>query len=154
MKTIIVRFSFLFAVVAILGAFSISARAQSYTIDWYKIAGGGGTSTGGTYQVSGTIGQPDASGAMTGGNYSLTGGFWALISVVQSAGAPTLYISHSGNTVTVYWQNVTGWSLHQNNNLTSPVAWSLNSSWSTTNGTNYLNVVNPTGNLFYKLQNP
>jgi len=27
--------------------------AQSYSIDWYKIAGGGGTSTGGTYQVSG-----------------------------------------------------------------------------------------------------
>jgi hypothetical protein len=154
MKTLIVRFSFLVTVVAVLGAFSISARAQSYTIDWYKIAGGGGTSTGGTYQVSGTIGQPDASGAMTGGNYSLTGGFWALISVVQTSGAPTLYISHSGNTVTVYWQNVTGWSLHQNNNLTSPVAWSLNSSWTTTNGTNYLNVVNPTGNLFYKLQNP
>ena len=154
MKTQIGRSSFLVVVVAILGAFSISARAQSYSIDWYKIAGGGGTSTGGTYQVSGTIGQPDASGAMTGGNYSLTGGFWSLISVVQTAGAPTLYISHSGNTVTVYWQDVTGWSLHQNNNLTTPAGWSINSSWTTSNGTNYLNVVNPTGNLFYKLQNP
>src|SRR6516164_4620415 len=55
-----------------------TVSAQNYSIDWYKIAGGGGTSTGGTYQVSGTIGQPDASGAMTGGNYSITGGFWAL----------------------------------------------------------------------------
>ena len=80
--------------------------AQQYSIDWYKIAGGGGTSTGGIYQVSGTIGQPDAGGPMTGGNYSLTGGFWALISVVQTPGAPTLYISDSGNTVTVYWQDV------------------------------------------------
>jgi hypothetical protein len=62
------------------------AHAQSYSIDWYKIAGGGGTSTGGTYTVSGTIGQHDAGGPMTGGNYSLTGGFWALISVVQTAG--------------------------------------------------------------------
>jgi hypothetical protein len=131
-----------------------TASAQSYSIDWYKIAGGGGTSTGGTYQVSGTIGQPDASGAMTGGNYSLTGGFWALISVVQTSGAPTLYISHSGNTVTVYWQNVSGWTLQQNNNLTTPAGWSGNSSWTTTNGTNYLNVVNPTGNLFYRLENP
>ncbi len=43
--------------------------AQSYTIDWYKVSGGGGTSTGGTYQVSGTIGQHDAGGPMTGGNY-------------------------------------------------------------------------------------
>src|SRR5208283_866799 len=98
--------------------------AQTYSIDWYKIAGGGGTSTGATYQVSGTIGQPDASGAMTGGNYSLTGGFWSLISVVQTAGAPTLYISQSGNTVTVYWQDVSGWSLQQNNNLALPANWS------------------------------
>ena len=131
-----------------------TVSAQNYSIDWYKIAGGGGTSTGGTYQVSGTIGQPDASGAMTGGNYSLTGGFWALISVVQTTGAPTLYMSHSGNTVTVYWQNASGWTLHQNNNLATPAGWSLNSSWTTSNGTNYLNVVGPTGNLFYRLQNP
>ena len=55
----------------------LAGLAQQYSIDWYKIAGGGGTSTGGTYSVSGTIGQPDASGPMTGGNYSLTGGFWA-----------------------------------------------------------------------------
>ena len=71
--------------------------AQQYTIDWYKIAGGGGTSTGGTYQVSGTIGQPDASGTTSGGNYTLTGGFWSLIAVVQTAGAPTLTITHVGN---------------------------------------------------------
>ena len=41
---------------------------------------------------------------MTGGNYSLTGGFWSLIAAVQTGGAPTLYITSSGNTVTVYWQ--------------------------------------------------
>ena len=91
--------------------------AQQYSIDWYKVSGGGGTSTGGTYAVSGTIGQHDAGGPMTGGNYSVTGGFWALISVVQTPGAPTLYITGSGNTVSVYWQNVSGWSLQQINNL-------------------------------------
>ena len=64
----------------ILALAVLSARAPSYSIDWYKIAGGGGTSTGGVYSVSGTIGQPDASGAMTGGNYSVTGGFWSIIS--------------------------------------------------------------------------
>ena len=77
----------------LLSVFSFRGSAQSYSIDWYKVAGGGGTSTGGTYSVSGTIGQHDAGGPMTGGNYSLTGGFWALISVVQTPGAPTLYIS-------------------------------------------------------------
>ena len=39
------------------------AWAQQYSVDWYKVAGGGGTSTNGQYSVSGTIGQPDASAA-------------------------------------------------------------------------------------------
>jgi hypothetical protein len=52
-----------------------SAHAQSYSIDWFTIDGGGGASTGGVYSVSGTIGQPDA-GVMSGGHYSLAGGFW------------------------------------------------------------------------------
>jgi hypothetical protein len=38
----------------------LPAFAQSYSIDWYKVAGGGGVSTGGVYSVSGTIGQPEA----------------------------------------------------------------------------------------------
>jgi hypothetical protein len=154
MKTKLKSFTFLVAFLIIAGAFSVSARAQSYSIDWYKVAGGGGTSTGGTYSVSGTIGQHDAGGPMTGGNYSVTGGFWALISVLQTPGAPTLYISRSGSTVTVFWQNVGGWTLQQNNNLAVPAGWSPNSSWSTTGGTNYLQLVNPPGNLFYRLQNP
>jgi len=86
----------------LLSAFGFQALAQTYSIDWYKIAGGGGTSTGGVYAVSGTIGQHDAGGPMTGGSYSLTGGFWSLIAVVQTGGVPTLYITSSGNTVTVY----------------------------------------------------
>ena len=66
--------------------------AQQYSIDWYKVAGGGGTSTGGTYQVSATIGQPDASGAMTGGNYSLTGGFWSLLTLELTSSALALHL--------------------------------------------------------------
>ncbi|HKW30089.1 MAG TPA: hypothetical protein VJT54_12190 [Verrucomicrobiae bacterium] len=134
--------------------FCLPAVAQQYSIDWYKVAGGGGTSTGGTYSVSGTIGQHDAGGPMSGGNYSLTGGFWALISVVQTPGAPTLLISHSGNTVTVYWQNVSGWTLHQNAGLANPGGWSVNSSWTSSNGTNSLILTSPTGNLFFRLSNP
>jgi hypothetical protein len=125
--------------------------AQNYSIDWYKVAGGGGISTGGTYQVSGTVGQPDAGGPMTGGNYSMTGGFWALISAVQTPGAPTLTITYSGNQAIVSWDSlVTGWTLQTNNNLSAGV-------WG-----NYLgSVVNnsvtnsPTkGNLFFRLIHP
>ncbi|HEY2328400.1 MAG TPA: hypothetical protein VGI63_01130 [Verrucomicrobiae bacterium] len=131
------------------------ACAQSYSVDWHKIPGGGGTSTNGQYSVTGTIGQPDAGSAMSGGNYSVTGGFWSLISVVQTPGAPTLCISHSGNSVTVYWQNVSGWNLIQNGNLATPVAsWSASSGVTTNGGTNSITIVNPTGNLFFRLKNP
>lgn len=41
--------------------------AQQYSIGWYKLAGGGGASSGGIYSVKGTIGQPDA-GVMSGTN--------------------------------------------------------------------------------------
>ena len=135
-------------------ALVVRAQAQTYSIDWDKIAGGGGTSTGGVYAVNGTIGQHDAGGPMTGGNYSLTGGFWSLIAVVQTGGAPTLYITISGNAVTVYWQAVSGWSLQQNGNLNSSGGWSVNSSWTTSNGTNYLNVTPPAGDLFFRLKQP
>jgi hypothetical protein len=133
---------------------AFSLDAQNYSIEWYKISGGGGTSTGGVYSVSGTIGQHDAGGPMTGGNYSLTGGFWALISVAQTPGAPALYISHSGNTVTVFWQDISGWSLQQNNNLANTGGWSVNNSWTTSSGTNYLNLASPAGNLFFRLSGP
>jgi hypothetical protein len=135
------------------GALS-SAPAQGYSINWYKVAGGGGTSAGGTYSVRGTIGQADASGAMTGGNYSLTGGFWSLIAVAQTPGAPTLYISRAGTTITIYWQTVSGWNLQQNGNLTVPAGWGNSSGVTQSNGTNFLTLIKPAGNQFYRLMNP
>jgi hypothetical protein len=136
----------------LLSVFGLRANAQSYSIDWCKIAGGGGTSTNGQFSVSGTIGQPDAGGAMTGGGYSLTGGFWAF-QAVQTPGAPTLYITHSGSAVTVFWENVSGWNLYQSGNLATPLgSWSASSGITTSNGTNYLTVVNPTGNMFFRLK--
>lgn len=144
----------LFLFVILQALFCHWACSQSYSISWYKIAGGGGTSSGGNYQISGTIGQHDAGGPMSGGNYSITGGFWAYISVVQIPGAPTLYISHSGNTVTVFWQNVSGWTLQQTSSLKPRVTWTQNNGWTTSNGTNYLNMTSPIGNLFFRLANP
>lgn len=127
-------------------------QAQQYSVDWYKVSGGGGTCSGGQYAVTGTIGQPDAGGNSTGANYTLDGGFWSLISAVQTPGAPMLYITRSGHTVTVYWQNVSGWTLQQNSNLNVPAGWSANNNWTTSNGTNYLNIASPSGNMFFRLQ--
>ncbi|MEK6799494.1 MAG: hypothetical protein AABZ12_11050 [Planctomycetota bacterium] len=61
---------------AVVLAMTASAPAQQYEISRYTIDGGGVMrSTGGAFELSGTIGQPDA-GAMTGGGFELTGGFW------------------------------------------------------------------------------
>src|SRR5712691_3154260 len=92
----------------------ICAHAQSYSIDWFTIDGGGGTSTGSVYSVSGTIGQPDANAQpLTGGNFSIVGGFWSLFSVVQTPGAPLLTIRlTSTNTAIVSWSSPsTGYNL-------------------------------------------
>ncbi len=128
-----------------------------YSLDWSTIDGGGGTSTGGVYSVSGTIGQPDAGPAMTGGNYSLTGGFWSLLSVVQTPGAPLLSITRTAtNTVAVTWPSPsTGWTLQQNTNSISSVNWSNVTSTIQDNGTTKSLIANPpTGNRFYRLHNP
>jgi hypothetical protein len=125
--------------------------AQSYSIDWYKISGGGGTSTGGTYQVSGTIGQHDASGAMSGGNYSVTGGFWSLIQVVQVPGAPLLIITHAGNQAIVSWDpSATGWTLQTNNNLSTGTWGNYLGAIANNNATNSP----PTGTVFFRLTHP
>src|SRR4051794_36708924 len=78
-------------VIGFLLGTSLVARAQSYDLSWFTIDGGGGTSTGGQFSVTGTIGQPDA-GHMSGGNFSIDGGFWGLFAVVQTPGAPLLSI--------------------------------------------------------------
>ena len=56
---------------------------------------------------------------MTGGNFSLTGGFWALYAV-QTPGAPQLSILLTAtNTAMVYWPSPsTGFELLQNNSVT------------------------------------
>ncbi len=51
------------------------AQSTGYSVDWYTVDGGGGSSVGGLFTLSGTAGQPDAS-ALGGGLYSAVGGFW------------------------------------------------------------------------------
>lgn len=53
----------------------VASADSGYSIPWFTVDGGGGTSTGGVYALSGTIGQHDA-GRMTGGAYTIEGGFW------------------------------------------------------------------------------
>jgi hypothetical protein len=133
-------------------AFCLRAWGQ-YSIDWHTIDGGGGTSTGGVYAVSGTIGQPDA-GAMSGGNYTLEGGFWGVIAAVQMPGSPLLTITVTGpNTIVISWlYPSSGFQLQQNSAVettnwtgvaTSPVQ--VGDEWQ-------VPVSPPAGNKFYRLK--
>ena len=64
------------AAFALVTLASSMAPAQLYTIPWYTIDGGGGYSSGGNFELDGTIGQHDAGPTMSGGNYTVRGGFW------------------------------------------------------------------------------
>ena len=130
----------------------VAGFAQPYSIDWYELASGGGASTGGVYSVSGTIGQHDVGGLMTGANYSLMGGFWSFIAVVQTAGVPNLTIAQDSNNVTVSWSDTGTYTLLQNSSLTSG-SWTTNHSIiSTSNGTNSITLTLPAGRLFFRLK--
>ena len=111
--------------------FPLICLAPSYSIDWFKVAGGGGTSTGGRLSLSGTIGQPDAGGPMTNGQFPVIGGFWVLPQTIQVSGAPILTIAPaSPGTATISWSpNTPGFVLQETWSL-SPANWtnSLNGS--------------------------
>lgn len=136
----------------------LCTQAQNYIIDWHTVNGGGGTSTGGVFAVSGTIGQPDGGLVMTGGNYTLTGGFWSLISVIQTPGAPTLYVTQANGVVTVYWKKpAVGWELQRTATLTgSPAPWQrVPAEEYQSNATDIsITIPAPAGQWFFRLHKP
>jgi hypothetical protein len=139
----------------LLALTSLATQSESYSIDWSKIAGGGGTSTDGVYTVSGTIGQPDASGALAGGSFSVTGGFWSLISIVQAAGMPTLAITHTGDTVIISWPTpAETYTLQQTANLSAGNWVASGFTVTDANGTSSITINAATGNLFFRLSKP
>jgi hypothetical protein len=66
-----------FGAVALAAAIATGARAGGSDLSWNTIDGGGGESSGGVFTLHGSIGQSDAGIAMTGGAFSVLGGFWA-----------------------------------------------------------------------------
>ena len=89
---------------ALFGCLAVATNAQPFAIDWFTIDGGGGVSSGGAFTLSGTIGQWDAGPTMLGGNFALTGGFWAMPIAVPNPEAPELTIIASGpGQATISW---------------------------------------------------
>ncbi len=128
------------------------ASAQSYDLSWHKVAGGGGTSSGGNFTVTGTIGQPDA-GHMSGGVYSVDGGFWSIIAPIQVVGAPLLSVHVTNSVAVISWPAPsTGFSLQQNSTQTS-AGWSnVNQSPTVINGQNVVTLPVSGGSQFFELK--
>ena len=134
--------------------FCLRALGQQYSIGWSKIGGGGGTSSNAQYSVSGTVGQPDA-GSMSGGNYTLTGGYWGVVAAVQTPGAPLLTITLNPqlSTVSVSWPSPsTGFGLQESASV-SPASWIPVPPTNSDNGT-VKSIVVPIGpgSRFYRLE--
>ena len=81
-KTITTTLSILTILITAI-AFAQSSGGD-FEITKSTIDGGGGTSSGGDFTVTGTIGQPDANPQIsTGGGFALTGGFWADATIID-----------------------------------------------------------------------
>jgi hypothetical protein len=110
------------AVSIVLASVSVSALAQSagrFHIGWSTLDGGG-TSSGGSFAASGTLGHPDAE-QLSGASFSMLGGF--LSGAVF--GGPRLRITRSGNSILLAWPNTSSnFVLQGTASLAGPVtAW-------------------------------
>jgi hypothetical protein len=131
----------------LLVACPLCAQAE-FSLAWSTVDGGGGTSTGGVYTVSGTIGQPDA-GTMNAGNYTLHGGFW---SVLDNSWSPFLSITQVAPGWTrISWTptNAPGFVLQVTPSL-RPTTWSNAPS----GASNPVLVPTPVPATFYRLIQP
>ena len=135
---------------------ALSAGAQT-NISWQTTDGGGGTSTGGVYALEGTVGQPDGSEAMQGGAYDVQGGYWALVQLVQTEGAPLLRIaSISSVSVTLAWPvaGAAGFQLQHSGSLVDP-DWTAVSGTPSVAGDEYQLTTGPlVATRYYRLQKP
>ena len=69
--------SFILIIAAFLLVTIVAYAQDGFDLSWSTVDGGGTHfSTGGDYSMGGTIGQPDA-GVLSGGDYTLSGGFWS-----------------------------------------------------------------------------
>ena len=124
-----------------------------YSIDWFTVDGGGGTSSVGVYEISGTIGQPDA-GSVSAGDYVIEGGYWSDLEAVPGPVAPQLTIERvSPNSALVSWPDPsTGFVLEQNTNLTTTNWVAVTNPPVVVNGEKQSTVSPTVGNRYYRLK--
>ena len=146
---------------ALLGMIISGASfAVTFTIDWHKVAGGGGTSADGFYTLSGTLGQAEAGQPMSGGIYAVTGGAQfgddgsdgptvPLRIIAVQLGPRELHITMAGTPGHTF-------QLQSAASLTQPIAWSNLGASALAPGEGRLEFVDPSapGARFYRITEP
>ncbi len=74
MKRAVLVLAIIITAIPIVSA-ALAQSGDRYDLTWNSIDGGATFSSGGSYALGDTIGQPDA-GVMHGGSFTLVGGFW------------------------------------------------------------------------------
>ncbi len=86
------RMAILLVIIGLLTLFAFGTvhaqMGEGYDLTWNTIDNGGGASDNGGYTLNGTIGQTDASRALSNAGYALMGGFWNTIAQQYSVYLP------------------------------------------------------------------
>ena len=137
-------------------SFSIALRAQDFVFDSYSIDGAGGQSSGGNFELTGSISQPDAS-ALTGGNFELSGGFWGIVAGTQIGPPPGLGVALQQTDVLISWPQADsdGFVLESTGDLvggrSGPIWTRVDVTPQAANGVLTVRLPLGSGNQFYRL---
>jgi len=133
--------------------------AQEFTLESFAVSSGGGESSGGDFELSATVGE-SGTGSFSGGDFDLSGGFWSIITVVETPDAPRLNVIVAGGQALISWpqSTTTAFTLEEASILANP---SGNTTWApvnvTPNASNGLKSVQlplSAGHRFYRLHKP
>jgi len=133
------------------------ATFAAVTNDWFSIDNGGGTSSSTNYQISFTIGQPDAV-IWSGTNADVIGGFWAIEDAAPAVigPAPSLVVRRALPNLLISWpSSFTGYALQQNSDVANVAGWQNVGTPPQDNGTNKTVSLPAAGiSTFYRLRRP
>lgn len=120
-----------------IGLLVASSAVADYAVDWFKVSSGGGSSQGGDYSLSGTVGQTGI-GTISASNFAIEGGFWGLAPRSFAPQPPTLFIRISTNQVVISWVASVGQFVLEQSGTVDASEWTPVSAPSTQVGARWL----------------
>ncbi|MGC9451840.1 MAG: hypothetical protein ACP5I4_10365 [Oceanipulchritudo sp.] len=116
-----------------------------------------GESLWGAYRVVGTAGQIESE-ELVGGTFSLKGGFWSCVTLVQTEGAPILWMERTPeDAILVCWPSPSeGWVLEKSLTIGPAATWIVETGVINDDGTTKTMEVTmpPENHIYYRLTKP